>query len=76
VVWVPACLFLFQGNKMKISYTKEQRSIAKTHDLRLITIDTPGIAWQGPVPKEVSARLVQWLKDNIIEPSTRSRNSK
>ncbi len=51
---------------MTVTYTKDQRSFAKAHDLRLVTIDAFGMTFQGPVTLEergeVLAFLSDWLK--------------
>lgn len=44
-----------------ISYTANQRRYANHNNMDLITIEVPGMSFQGPVPKEESQMLNDYL---------------
>lgn len=44
------------------SYPRNMRQFAREHGLHLITIDLPGIIFQGPVPLEEHNLLLDWLQ--------------
>lgn len=50
---------------MSVSYSKEIRSQAAGQDLPLVTIDTGGAVWQGPVSKEGQRVLMKFFLDFV-----------
>lgn len=51
---------------MRPSYPKAMRDHAKQHKLHLITIDVPGMCFQGPVDVEAKHKLVQFVIKEIL----------
>jgi hypothetical protein len=57
---------------IKPSYPKEMREIAKREKLHLVTVDVPGMTFQGPVPlpwaKELIAIVTEFAnRDRAVE---------
>jgi hypothetical protein len=46
---------------MAVTYTKEQRAIAKADGLHLVTLAVGGIEFQGPVSAEEKDRVTQFI---------------
>ncbi len=48
---------------MSVTYTKDQRNRADREVLALITVDVPGLSFQGPVSLEDRDSLLKWLTE-------------
>jgi hypothetical protein len=51
---------------VKIKYSKEMRDRAKADGLHLVTVDVPGMTYQGPITieqrREMIQMLTRWIK--------------
>jgi hypothetical protein len=50
---------------LSVTYTKEQRALAKQLSLRLCTISTPAMSVQGPMTTEEAKEIEQFLYDFV-----------
>ncbi len=48
---------------MSVTYTREQRQRADSDGLVLITVDVPGLSFQGPVTSDDRDSLLKWLTE-------------
>lgn len=53
--------------KRVVSFSREQRKIAKEKGLSLIGVSVPGCEFTGPVPKETAQNLLIWLTENVFK---------
>lgn len=66
--------------RIKPSYSKALRAIAKERGLHLATVDLPGICYKGPITteqvKEATEMLTRWFthKAGKSERQTKSKN--
>ena len=55
------------GVKQRVTYSKEMRDRAKADKKHLITLDVPGMTFQGPCTneqvKEVHSMFQRWMKE-------------
>jgi hypothetical protein len=56
-----------------VSYTREQREIAKAKGLSLVTVAVPGVEYQGLVPKETAKALLEWLTENVFKKQSKAK---
>lgn len=51
---------------MRPRYPKAMREYAKKHKLHLITIDVPGMCFQGPIDAEAKHKLIEFFIKEIL----------
>lgn len=49
-----------------VSYTREQRQIAKEEGLELICASSMGVEFSGPVPEEIAREFLEWMTDHLL----------
>ncbi len=52
---------------MPVSYPKEVREIAKRRGLGLVTVDVPGMNFQGPADPKLVKKLLQVVTQHFAE---------
>lgn len=57
----------------RVSYPKVMRERAKADGKGLVTIDVPGMTFQGPVDNEVISKLVEFTTQVIFASETRKK---
>ena len=55
-----------------VSYPKDLRQIAKEGRLALVTVDVPGVSYQGAVTEAKAKHLLEWLMENIFKDEARA----
>ena len=51
----------------RISYPKDMKDRAKADERSLVTVDVPGMMFQGPVDRETAKKLLRWVTENIFK---------
>lgn len=59
----------------KPSYTKEMRQYADEHDMRLVTVDIPGMCFQGPADKDFVKVLAKALTAEFKKRAKRNKGT-
>ena len=54
----------------RISYPKDMKDRAKADERSLVTVDVPGMTFQGPVDRKTAKALLQWVTENIFKKGT------
>lgn len=54
----------------RISYPKDMKDLAKKDERSLVTVDVPGMMFQGPVDRETAKALLRWVTENIFKKGT------
>jgi hypothetical protein len=67
----------FEGAKfVSVTYSKQQRAVAKQDGLKLVTMSVPGVEFQGPVTKEEAEQLEQFVYQFLIKRSERLKKER
>jgi hypothetical protein len=51
----------------KPSYPKDMREHAKQRGRELVTVDVPGMCFQGSVDQKTVNKLLKWVTENVFK---------